>query len=208
MHLRSHKFIGCLLISLIAAAIFGCASNKPPAPVVAAQEGQTPYYIIGPGDQVDIFVWGNEELSSSIIVHPDGRLTSPLVEDLQASGKTPTELARDIEKILSRYVRAPIVTVIVNEFIGRFSEQVRVVGEAADPSALSYQEHMSLLDVMIEVGGLTEFAAGNSATLVCTANGREKQFSVRLDDLIRDGDITANVEILPGDILIIPEAWF
>ncbi|WP_041355863.1 XrtA/PEP-CTERM system exopolysaccharide export protein [Nitrosococcus halophilus] len=212
MPLRSHKFVWFLLISLIEAAMVGgvlsgCVS-KPPAPPVATQEGKAPYYIIGPGDELNIFVWGNSELSTSVVVRPDGRITAPLVEDLQASGRTPTELARDIEKTLSPYVRTPIVTVMVSEFIGRFTEQVRVVGEATEPQVLSYQESMSLLDVMIAVGGLTEFAAGNEATLVRTANGQTKQFSVRLDDLLKDGDITANVEILPGDILIIPEAWF
>jgi polysaccharide export outer membrane protein len=172
------------------------------------QEGEAPYYIIGPGDGLTIFVWGNPDLSSSIVVRPDGRINSPLVEDLQASGKTPTELGRDIEKLLSSFVRTPIVTVIMSDFIGRFSEQIRVVGEAAEPQVLSYKENMSLLDVMIAVGGLTEFAAGNGSTLVRTANGKTKQFRVRLDDLLKDGDIGANVQMLPGDILIIPESWF
>jgi polysaccharide export outer membrane protein len=212
MHLGSHKFVWFLLISFIEVAMMGalfsgCAS-KPLAPAVATQEGEAPYYVIGPGDGVNIFVWGNRELSSSIVVRPDGRINSPLVEDLQASGKTPTELARDIERILSSYVRTPIVTVMVSSFVGRSTEQIRVVGEATEPQALSYQENMSLLDVMIAVGGLTEFAAGNGATLVRTANGKTKQFRVRLDDLLKDGDIAANVEMLPGDILIIPESWF
>lgn len=212
MHLRSPKFLWFLLIPFIEVAtmgalLSGCA-GLPLAPTVATQEGEAPYYIIGPGDGITIFVWGNTELSSNVIVRPDGRINSPLVEDLQASGKTPTELARDIEEVLSRYVRTPIVTVMVSTFIGRSTEQIRVVGEAITPKALSYQENMSLLDVMIAVGGLTEFAAGNRATLVRTANGKTKQFRVRLDDLLNDGDITANVEMLPGDILIIPEAWF
>ncbi|WP_231910612.1 XrtA/PEP-CTERM system exopolysaccharide export protein [Candidatus Nitrosoglobus terrae] len=185
---------------------YGCA--RPLAPAVAIQEGESPYYVIGPGDELAIFVWGNQELSSSIVVRPDGRISSPLVDDLQASGKTPTELARDIEKLLSNYVRTPIVTVMVSEFVGRFKEQIRVVGEATDPQALSYEENMSLLDVMIAVGGLTEFASGNSATLVRVVNGKTRQFRVRIDDLVKGGDITANIQMLPGDILIIPESFF
>jgi polysaccharide export outer membrane protein len=149
MHLKSHKFVWFLLIPFIEVATMGtlfsgCAS-KPLAPAVATQEGEAPYYIIGPGDVINVFVWGNTELSSSVVVRPDGRINSPLVEDLQASGKTPTELGRDIEKLLSGYVRTPIVTVMVSEFVGRFTEQVRVVGEAVEPQFLSYQENMSLL---------------------------------------------------------------
>lgn len=165
-------------------------------------------YLIGPGDSLNIFVWRNPEVSGSFLVRPDGKITTSLVEDIPVSGLTPTQLAREIEKVLSTYIREPIVTVTVGGFIGPYSEQVRVIGEAASPSALNFREHMTLLDVMIEVGGLTEFAAGNDATLIRIENGVQNQYTVRLTDLVRNGDISANTDMLPGDILIIPEAWF
>jgi polysaccharide export outer membrane protein len=165
-------------------------------------------YLIGPGDSLNVFVWGNPEVSGNYTVRPDGMITTSLVEDIQASGKTPTELARAIEGRLSQYIREPIVSVIVNGFTGPFSEQVRVIGEASQPKAISYTENMTLLDVMIQVGGLTEYADGNSASLIRVVNGKQKQFGLNIDDLITDGDIKANVDILPGDIIIIPEAWF
>jgi polysaccharide export outer membrane protein len=165
-------------------------------------------YLIGPQDNLEIFVWGNPEISGVFQVRPDGKLSTSLVDDLDASGKTPTELAREIESYLSEYVRDPIVTVIVQGFVGPFSEQVRVIGEAAQPQAISYREHMTLLDVMISVGGLTEFANGNGANLIRVVNGKQVKYSIRLDDLVKEGEISANVDILPGDIVIIPEAWF
>jgi polysaccharide export outer membrane protein len=165
-------------------------------------------YLIGPGDNLDVFVWRNPEVSTGVTVRPDGKITTPLVEDLQASGKTASELARDIEEVLEIYIRQPIVTVIVGGFVGPYSEQIRVVGEATAPQALPFREDMSLLDVMILVGGLTEFAAGNQASIVRMVDGEQQQYRVRIDDLLRDGDITANVSMLPGDILIIPESWF
>lgn len=165
-------------------------------------------YIIGPGDTLEMFVWGNPEITRTVTVRPDGKISAPLVEELPATGKTPYQLARDIEKELSRYIRNPLVTVIVSSFVGPFSEQIRVVGEAANPQAIPYREHMTLLDLMITVGGVTEFAAGNRATLVRWINGQQQQFRVRIDDLLKDGDISANVDMLPGDILIIPEAFF
>ncbi|HEB78008.1 MAG TPA: sugar ABC transporter substrate-binding protein [Methylothermaceae bacterium] len=165
-------------------------------------------YIIGPGDTLEMFVWGNPEITRSVTVRPDGKISAPLVEELPATGKTPYQLARDIEKELSRYIRNPLVTVIVSNFVGPYSEQIRVVGEAANPQAVPYREHMTLLDLMIAVGGVTEFAAGNRATIVRRINGEQRQFRVRIDDLLKDGDITANVDLLPGDILIIPEAFF
>jgi polysaccharide export outer membrane protein len=170
--------------------------------------GEVPYYHIGPGDVVNIFVWENPELSVSVPVRPDGRISTPLVEDLRAAGRTPTQLARAMEGELSTYLKNPIVTVMVTGFQGLPSEQIRVVGEAAKPQAIPYRGTMTLLDVMIAVGGLTEYAAGDRAVLVREVDGKRRQFNVRLDDLLRDGDITANVKMLPGDILIIPEAWF
>jgi polysaccharide export outer membrane protein len=174
----------------------------------ATYDVSAPKYVIGPGDKVTIFVWGNTELSSSVPVRPDGLITTPLVEDVQASGKTSTELAREMEQQLSRYIKNPIVTVYVTGFVGRYQEQIRVIGEAVEPKSIPFKENMTALDVMIAVGGLTEFAAGNNTTLIRTAAGKQQKYRLRLNDLIKDGDIAANVDILPGDILIIPEAWF
>jgi polysaccharide export outer membrane protein len=165
-------------------------------------------YLVGPGDMVDIIVWRNPEVSMSVPVRPDGKITTPLVEDLPASGKTSTQLARDIEEALSKYIQQPVVTVVVTEFIGPYTEQIRVIGEAAKPQALPYREQMTLMDVLIAVGGMTEFAAGNRSRVIRNIDGKQQQFSVRLDDLIRDGDITANVPMRQGDVLVIPESFF
>ena len=163
--------------------------------------------MIGPLDTVNIVVWRNPELSMTVPVRPDGRLSTPLVEDLPAQGKNPEQLARDLEKALARFLRDPVVTVIVSSFNGPTSEQIRVVGEAAKPQAVAFRQNMTLLDVMIVVGGLTDFADGNKAVLVRGAE-KGKQYSVRLRDLVRRGDISANVDMKPGDILIIPQSWF
>lgn len=165
-------------------------------------------YLIGAGDVVNIFVWRNPEVSGTFIVRPDGMITTSLVEDIPVSGKTPTELARSIEEILATYLREPVVTVTVNNFVGPFSEQIRVIGEAAQPQAVNYIQHMTLLDVMIRVGGLTEFANGNGAKLVRVENGLQKQYEIYIEDLIKNGEILANVDVLPGDIIVIPETWF
>ena len=195
-----------LFPALAAAVLAGCATNPlPPAPMAAASPDYN--YLIGPGDSVNIVVWRNPELSQSVPVRPDGKITAPLIEDLVALGKDSTTLAREIEKQLSKYVREPIVTVIVTGFVGPYSEQIRVVGEAAKPQALPYKQKMTLLDVMIVVGGLTDFADGNKAVLLRTSDGN-KQFSVRLRDLIKRGDFSANVDVKPGDVLIIPQSWF
>ncbi len=195
-----------LVPALAAAVLAGCATTDyPPAPVAAASPDYN--YLIGPGDAVNIVVWRNPELSLSVPVRPDGKITAPLIEDLVAQGKDSTTLAREIEKQLSKYVREPIVTVIVTGFVGPYSEQIRVVGEAAKPQALPYKQKMTLLDVMIVVGGLTDFADGNKAVLLRTSDGN-KQFSVRLRDLIKRGDFSANVDVKPGDVLIIPQSWF
>ena len=141
-------------------------------------------------------------------VRPDGRISLPLIEDLQAANKTPTELARDVEKVLAEFVQNPVVTVIVTNFVGPFDQQVRVVGEASTPQAIPYREKMTVLDVMIAVGGLTEFAAGNRAVIVRSSGKKKNSYRVRLDDLLKDGDVSANVDVLPGDVLIIPQSWF
>lgn len=195
-----------LLIAVMGAFIAGCASNTyPPAPTSAASSDYN--YHIGPGDTVNIVVWRNPELSMSVPVRPDGKLASPLIEDLPAIGKNPTELARDIEKALSKFIRDPVVTVIVTGFVGPYSEQIRVVGEAAKPQVLAYKQKMTLLDVMIAVGGMTDFADGNGASILRPADGNA-QYGVRIKDLVKRGDVSANVEMKPGDVLIIPRSWF
>lgn len=184
----------------------GCGTSKfPPAPALAASSDYN--YVIGPGDTVNIVVWRNPELSMSVPVRPDGKIAAPLVEDLPAIGKDATTLARDIEKALAKVIRDPVVTVVVTNFVGPYSEQIRVVGEAARPQVLSYKQKMTLLDVMIAVGGVTDFADGNSASILRTAEG-SKRYSVRIKDLIKRGDVSANVEMKPGDVLIIPQGWF
>jgi polysaccharide export outer membrane protein len=165
-------------------------------------------YLIGAGDVVNIFVWRNPEVSGTFTVRPDGMITTSLVEDIPVSGKTPTELARTIEEILATYLREPTVTVTVNNFVGPFSEQIRVIGEASEPKSINYTQQMTLLDVMIQVGGLTEFADGNDALLVRVENGVQKQYEIYIEDLIKNGEIAANVDVLPGDIIVIPETWF
>jgi len=165
-------------------------------------------YLIGPGDSLNIFVWRNPELSATVPVRPDGKISVPLVEDVVAVGKTPTQLGRDLEERLKKFVRDPIVTVITTGFVGDFTQQVRVIGEAAQPRAVPYREHMTLLDVMIQVGGLTKFAAGNDAVLVRRINGSQNSYGAKLDRLIKDGDVRYNFDMQPGDILIIPQSAF
>lgn len=189
-------------------ALAACAESLPPAPVRIADGQPTAEYRIGPLDTLQVHVWKSPELSGNFPVRPDGRLSTPLLEDLVAVGKTPTELAREIEKSLSRYVREPSVTVIPAGFNGPFERQVRVVGQAASPKALPFRAEMTLLDVLIEVGGLTEFAAGNRAVLLRGQGQGQQRYAVRLDDLLRDGDTSANVPVMPGDVLIIPESYF
>jgi polysaccharide export outer membrane protein len=197
-----------LLGTALVMAVGGCARTYPLLPPSAGGPEPAPRYVIGAGDSLNIFVWRNPEVSTSVTVQSDGTITTPLVEDLPASGKTTTELARDLERVLGVYIRDPIVTVIASESRGPFDRQIRVLGEAASPTAVPYQENMTLVDLMLQVGGLTEFAAGNRASIVRRVNGERKQFTVRIEDLIEDADMSANVDIYPGDILIIPEAFF
>jgi polysaccharide export outer membrane protein len=199
---------GLLLATVV---ISGCSVNKLPEATTRASltTNVNDYqYLIGPGDGLTIFVWRNPEISGQFVVRPDGKVTTSLVEDLEVSGRTPTMLARQLEEQLSTYINNPRVTVSVDRFQGPFSEQVRVIGEATNPSAINYTENMTLLDLMIAVGGLTEFASGNNAKLVRVINGQQTTFELNIEDLIKDGDITENIDMLPGDIIIIPEAWF
>ena len=194
------------LLAVAAVLLAGaCATKYPPAPQSAGVGEYT--YRIGPLDTVNVIVWRNPELSMAMPVRPDGKITTPLVDDLTAMGKTPTELERDIEKALGKFIRDPVVTVVVQQFVGPTNEQIRVTGEATKPQILPYRKDMTVLDVMIAVGGLTDFADGNAATIYRVAEGG-KLYSVRLRDLIKRGDISANVEMRPGDILIIPQSWF
>lgn len=204
----SRKIIASAL-SLAMLIITGCASVSYP-PVSEDQRNlQQDYdYLIGPGDSLEIFVWGNEELTVDVPVRPDGKITTRLVEDIEASGKTPTQLARDIEKAYSEYVKNAVVSVIADKFVGIPTQQVRVIGEASEPVGVPFSKHMTLLDLMITVKGLTEFADGNKSVLIRTVDGSQKTFGLRLEDLLKDGDISANLALFPGDIIIIPEAWF
>lgn len=198
------------LISFLVAGFMlaGCASAPTTTEVAEAPSEPISDYRIGPGDQLQVFVWEHDDLTVLVPVRPDGRISTPLVEDMVAEGKTPTELADDIEATLAEYVRAPVVSVIVQQFVGQFSKQIRVVGQAENPQALSYREGITLLDVMIEVGGLTEFAAGNKSKIVRREGGSQTEMRVRLSDLMKKGMIDKNVAMRPGDVLIIPESVF
>ena len=189
--------------------VSGCGST-PNANLTPEQQAATPdyEYLIGPGDTMEVFVWGNPDLSTNVTVKPDGKITTRLVENIEASGKTASQLARDIEKAYGQYVKSAVVSVIVNNFVGVPYQQVRVVGQAQKPLKVPYRKHMTVLDAMIEVGGLTDFASGNRASILRVVEGKPQQFTVRLEDLVKGGDISANVEMRPGDVLVIPESWF
>jgi len=194
-----------------AVLLFGlgaCADHADLPMAASIGDQESPGYRIGPGDTLRIFVWGNPGLSDTVPVRPDGKVSIPLIEDLEVTNKTPTEAAREIESQLSKFVQDPLVTVIVTDFVGPFNQQVRVVGATAEPSAIQYRHNLTVLDVMIEVGGLDEFAAGNQTILVRTEGEDQAQYRIRLDDLIKDGDISANILMRPGDIIIIPERFF
>jgi len=200
-------FFGALLTAAML-SMGGCggAPELPPAPPASSLPSGE--YRIGPGDSLNIFVWRNPELTVTVPVRPDGRVSIPLVEDVVAINKTPTELAREYEQRLGKYIREPLVTVIVTNFVGPFPEQVRIVGEAAQPRSLPYRADMTVLDAMIAVGGLTRYAAGNDSVIVRNVSGTQTTYTVHLRDLLRDGDISSNVALQPGDILIIPQRLF
>lgn len=205
----SAKFRLSCLAGLVLAFCAGCASSSyPPVPESQRNIDVDYDYVIGPGDSISISVWGNEELTTGTKIRPDGKLTTKLVEDLQASGKTSSQLARDIEEAYSEYVRDPVVTVMVSGFSGVPEQSIRIMGEASKPKRVSYQKHMTLLDLIIGAGGLTTYAAGNKSVLVRMVDGQQVTYSLRLDDLVRDGDISANLNVMPGDIVIIAESWF
>jgi polysaccharide biosynthesis/export protein len=202
--IRALKAFAAIVLAMSIAAC-GSMGSHPKAPAAAATSDYR--YVIGPGDSLNIMVWRNPDLSMTVPVRPDGRISTPLVEDLPALGRNPTALARDIEKALAKYIRDPVVTVVVTGFQGPSSEQIRIVGEATRPQAIPYRQNMTMLDVMIAVGGLTDFADGNSAVLV-RGTEQGKTYNVRLHDLVKRGDISANVDMKPGDVLIVPQSWF
>jgi polysaccharide export outer membrane protein len=207
MHTVFKSFLCVLTLACACACSSGGAKLDESQPQAGSPEQQTEYRI-GPGDQLNVFVFNQPDLSMAVPVRPDGLISTPLVEDMQAAGKTPSQLARDMEKKLAEFIRSPSVNVIVTGFVGNYGDQVRVVGQAAHPQALPYRSGMTLLDVMIAVGGLGEFAAGNRARLIRRVDGKATETRVRLDDLLNDGDIRANMQVQPGDVLIIPESRF
>ena len=199
-----------------AVALGGCASagrsgrSLPAASFVGTSDQVSENYLIGPSDEVTLFVWRNPELGATVQVRPDGRITTPLITDMVAVGKTPAQLAEDIRLVLNRYIQDPIVSVMVERPNGTFSQQIRIVGATARPAALPYRANMTLLDAMIAVGGLNEFAAGDRARLVRTdrETGQQRQYDLRIASLLRRGDVSANVRLEPGDVIIIPESMF
>ncbi|MEQ1929248.1 MAG: XrtA/PEP-CTERM system exopolysaccharide export protein [Parvularculaceae bacterium] len=210
MLLRSFAAVAAAL-ALAACGSGDIASSDQLAAVpqsTADQYANAPDYIIGPNDNLEVFVWRAPELSTKVTVRPDGRISTPLVEDMVAAGKTPTKLGKDLEKALLQYVKTPQVTVKVDEFSSTFEQQVRVIGEAQKPLALPFQSGMTVLDVMVAVGGLTEFAAGNKAVLIRGTGADRQSYRLRLNDLMRKGKITANVPVMPGDVILIPESVF
>lgn len=200
--------LACLLGALAGGlAPTACAQTPAVAPTPAAQAAQSPDYVIGPGDEIEVFVWQNRDLSVTVPVRPDGKVSTPLDEDMVAVGKTPAQLAHDIEMKLSEYVRSPHVNVIVTRPASVFS-QVKVIGQVVRPQAVAYRDGMTVLDAVLAVGGLTEYAAGNRAHIVRMENGQEKDISVRLNALVNGGDMSQNVPLKPGDVLVVPESRF
>lgn len=211
IHNKTLRVFSRALLLFITCGLMSCAKNYlPPATLHASKttDISTYDYLIGAGDSLTIFVWRNPEISGSFTVRPDGKITTSLVEDINASGKTPTQLARNIEQILATYIKDPIVTVSLSRFVGPYSEQVRVIGQASQPQAVNYSKNMTLLDLMVAVGGLTEFAAGDSAKLIRIVDAEQVTYDLKIDSLIKEGEISSNVDLLPGDVIIIPEAWF
>lgn len=213
--MRNSQFTRTFFVAGVSAlALTGCMAGSgrelPPASFVSETQGPGEEYIIGPMDKLTIFVWRNPELGAEIQVRPDGRITTPLIEDMVAVGKTPAMLADDIAVMLEQYITEPRVSVIVNEFAGTYAQRVRVIGATEEPASIPYRANMTLLDAMIAVGGLSEFASGNRARLVRfdRTSGQQREYDLRISSLLRRGDTTANVELEPGDVIIIPESMF
>ena len=205
------RAVRCMTVGL-AAVVFGLSAaegraSDPQMPVAPAPNSVAADYVIGPGDTLHVFVWRNPELSVVVPVRPDGRVSTPLCEDMVAVGKTPSALARDIEQVLAQYIRSPQVNVIVTVPVGLLS-QVKVVGQVKSPQGVAFREGMRVLDLVLAAGGLTEFAAGNRARLVRTQNGKSTEIKVHLSDLINKGDVAQNVPLQAGDILIVPQSLF
>lgn len=199
-----NKSILTLILTLLLAA-GSLEVSLAEAPESAAHSGSQ--YVIGPGDTIQVFVWRNPELSVSVPVRPDGRISTPLVEDMVAVGKTPTQLARDVEGVLVEYIRSPQVNVIVSNAVSTFS-QVKGLGQVKNPQAVPYREGMRVLDLVLAVGGLNDYAAGNHAKVVRQVDGRQVEMRVRLKDLMNGGDMRQNLELKPGDVLIVPSSLF
>jgi polysaccharide biosynthesis/export protein len=178
------------------------AAEKP-----AAQTVDPNQYVIGPGDSLQVFVWRNPDLTATVPVRPDGKISTPLVEDMVAVGKTPSQLARDIEKVLSEYVRSPTVNIIVGTPMGAFS-QIKVIGQVTKPGPVPYRAGMKVLDAVLAVEGLTQFAAGNRAKIERTAGGQSREIKVKLDSLVNKGDMSQNLDLQPGDVLVVPQSIF
>lgn len=209
MFKEGSRILAVIAVSAAISLVSAACSTKPEVPdAQAAIPDLPPLYQIGAGDALTIFVWRNAELTTTVSVRPDGRVSVPLIEDLYVEGKTPSDLSRELETELAVYIQDPLVTVIVGGFVGTFPQQVRIVGEATVPRAILYRANMTVLDVIIATGGLTQFADGNNTTLVRVQDGALQEYRVRLADLLEDGDISANVALLPGDILIVPETFF
>lgn len=210
-------FKSALALGAAATALAGCSTtsttgNSLPAAnfVGQGQQEVSEEYIIGPLDELTVFVWRNPELGAKVQVRPDGRITTPLISEMTAVGKTPAQLAADIKKVLTQYISDPLVSVMVDKFQGTFSQQIRIVGATEKPASLPYRANMTLLDAMIEVGGLSEFAAGDRARLVRhdKATGKQREYDLKISRLIKRGDTSANVRLEPGDVIIIPESMF
>lgn len=199
------RLVFVVLLPILLAACGTTGRTLPPAP--QAVDAPSLRYKIGPLDTLSVVVWRNPELSAVVTVRPDGFVSIPLVEDLQAAGRNPSDLSREIEKSLAKLIRDPVVSVVVTTFQGIYSEQVRIVGEAARPQSVAYRQNMTILDVMIQAGGMTDFADGNGAVLIRGSEGG-RQYGLRLKDLLKRGDISANAAVMPGDIVIVPQSWF
>lgn len=203
-----------LALGVMGTILSSCAGGSrpelPAATFVATREMPSDEYVIGPLDQLNVFVWRNPELSAKVQVRPDGRITTPLISDMPAVGKTPAMLADDMKIALGEFIKDPIVSVIVENFSGTYSQQIRVVGATEKPASIPYRANMTALDAMIAVGGLNEFASGNRSRLVRydRQTGKQREYRVRLGDLLKNGDVSANVKLEPGDVLIIPQSMF